>query len=390
MSTTPYPLGQTVRMPVAIRDADGQPADPIALELTIWLPDGTTVAVPIAALSRASVGAWYYDYLPSSDGQFGYRFVSIGPNVALDGQFTVSASPMFVEDVIPGWAGAYLTVPEFLASPAGTAVNTMDLIPGGSTAQQRAELANVLLRASQLADSICLIPLGAHEVVEHQEVYVRAAGTVQYAPRQVSGSIPLIAISSFAYGAGPGSLTSIVPQQRWVQDGTAIIPLGGAGFAWSGALQFGAPGAGSRVLAEVTYTAGFPCTTFSAPAAVAVTALEVTDATGIMPGERLRVHDPGREEQVMVAAGWTPATGPAVVPLAGATAHAHRAGTGVADMPMDIKTAVGQIAASLIRRPTDTSGQKTPAVDTQAAADSAKTMAAAVAALERYRREGAD
>jgi len=211
-----------------------------------------------------------------------------------------------------------------------------------------------------------------------------------YGPAQL-----LIAVSAFGYGHGPANLISLTPAQSWVQDSAAVIPLGGAG-SWSGALQFGIPPRGARVAVQVTYTAGFPCTTLTTAADGGALALAVDDAVGIMPGERLRLHDPGREEQVTVAPAWTPTTGPATIPLTAATRHTHPLGTGVADMPMDIKTAVAQIAAALVRRPTDTGngdafgGGKNPAVDSTAGGDQVRGYKAAVATLGRYRRATAD
>jgi len=395
VSTTPYAHGQTVRLPAAdIRDGDGQAADPISLDLTIWLPDGTTTTVPISGLTRGAVGSWYYDYLPPTDGRYAYRFEAIGPTVAVDGAFVVAPSPFLADGPMPGWPGAYLTVAEFLATPEGSAVTSEDLVPGGSAAQQRAALATLLLRASEHADSITLVPLGAHQVVEHQDVLARADGTILFAPRQVSGSIPLITVSQFGYGPGAATVTSLTPTASWVQDSAAVIPLGAG--AWSGALRIGAPPRGARVHVQVTYTAGFPCTTLTAPAATGALELAVDDAVGIMSGRRLRLHDPGREEQVTVAAAWTPTVGPAALPLAAALRNDHPLGTGVADMPMDIKTAVAQIAAHLIRRPTDTGtsdafgGGKTPAVDVTAGGDQVRGYQAARATLDRYARSTAD
>lgn len=395
MSSTPYPFGQTVRIPVAVRDGSGVLTNPVTLGLTIKLPDGSTVTFPIGALTNPSVGTFYYDYPTAIAGHYAYRYQATAPTTAIEGEFDVSTSLLDSDaGQLFGWPGSYLTLAEFKAMPTG--VNVTDLIANGSAAANDAELANVLRRASRWCDTHCTIQIGAHTVTaERQSVRVGRDGMIRISPRQVSGTeasgIPLVSMSRIAYGR-PGQLQTVTtPIAQWIQDNTFLTPIVSGPISWSGPqIQFGFSGAPGRLWVEYDYIAGFPITTFTAATTAATTSLPLADVTGIQPGQTLAIHDPGVEEQVTVATSWTPTTGAAPVPLAAATLYAHLAGAGAGAIPEAVKEAVCLAAVAYIRRSTDAGTGPSPALDTGTGADASASMDSAAELLEPYIRDGAD
>lgn len=381
MSTTPYPAGQAVRLPVQLADpATNTPVDPETLALTIRLPDGSTLTRTIADLTRLDVGSYEYVYTPTLPGRYAYWFRATAPNGGLDGEFTASDTGVFADaGQVFGWPGSYVTVAEFRAMPTGT--NVDDLIANGSRAANDAELGNILARASDWCDNYCNVPLGAHTILsERQPVRVQDDGTITLSPRQTSGAVPAVSLSRLAYGT-PGQMVDATPTVVWPADGLIVAPFGGGGGTVP--LQFGGPPASRRMWVEYDYVAGFPITILTADATTDAASLHVQDATGIQPGQALAIHEPGSEETVTVATTWTPAAGPATLPLAGTTSHAHTAGASIGAMPEDIKTAVGQIAVILIRRSSDTGA---PSVDKSVGTDMDVFQKSARMILDRYRR----
>jgi hypothetical protein len=97
--------------------------------------------------------------------------------------------------------------------------------------------------------------------------------------------------------------------------------------------------------------AGWVSTLLAADAQPGDTTLDVADATGILPGGSYRLWEPGREEAVTVAPSWTPATGPASVPLAAPTRYAHDEGGSWSAMPADMRLAIINYAVAQLMRP---------------------------------------
>lgn len=242
---------------------------------------------------------------------------------------------------VEGLLGApYVTVPEFRASP--TWLDSNDLVPGGNTAAQDAELTNVLLRASQWVDNRAGQRLGAHTAVEQLRVRLHRGRLIVH-----PSNTPVREVTEVAYGPDPGSVAPLADLGAvWVEDGRQIVThLGGPGGV---RLEFGSASPGGEVYVRIGYVAGYTATTLAAAAAQAATQITVADPTGIYPGDVLRIWDPAREEAVTVASGYVPGT--PVVPLAGALSHDHDTGAGVSGLPADVHQAVICCAVALLLR----------------------------------------
>lgn len=240
----------------------------------------------------------------------------------------------------------YVTVPEFRAAP--TWIDSDDLIPGGTSSAQDEELYNVLIRASAWADTQTNpgFGLGASTVTEQLRARAMRDGTVAIHPSKA----PVRQVTGVAYGGDPGSLTAASDLSGvWIEDGRAILAAipSRAGFAAAG-LEFGRPTPGGRMYVRATYTAGYATTVLAADVTAGATQVTVTDPAGIFPGDVLRIWDPGVEEAVTVAAGYTP--GSATVPFAGALANAHATGAGISGMPPEVHQAVIAYTVALLLR----------------------------------------
>lgn len=220
-------------------------------------------------------------------------------------------------------------------------------------AAQTAELANILLKASAWADSVCDMPIGAHLYVQNQRARCDRAGMV----RLHADHSPVLLVAGFGYGWTPTALTSLPSPSAWIEGGAnMVIPLGSTSGAWSGSLQFGSPAAGAELFAQVTYVAGWVATQFAADALAGATSVTVADSTGITPGGRYRIWEPGVEETITVSSTWTPpapsaAPAATAVTLASPLVNAHTSGADVSGMPADMRLAVIQYAVALLMRP---------------------------------------
>jgi hypothetical protein len=251
----------------------------------------------------------------------------------------------------------YVTVDEFLASP--TWLDNQDLIPGGDDQQQEAELYNVLLRASGWACRIAEQPLHAHTVIDQDRFPVDRWGNIYIVPPNT----PVRQVNAIAYGGNfqDLSLLSNLSAQTWIEQQKTIVvsqvPNGGA---YLGSLQFGGtrPGA-DEVYVQYSYVAGYCSTFLTAAASSGTSTLTVADPTGLqppvtggligtIPGSVARIWDPGFEEAVQVANGWTAGTNP--VQLAGNLLNNHEAGASVSELPPEVHQAVGELAVGLLMR----------------------------------------
>lgn len=261
----------------------------------------------------------------------------------------------------------YLTAAGFQAYP--TWLDVDNLVPGGLQSVQTAELTDVLLTASRWVcnDPCDNMRLDAHWVQgENQRTRASGGGRLFIRPRD----IPCRAITSFSYGWDPSAMSSLsLPDSTmWVEDGREVSfrPGGAAGSFIGPPLQFGgAPFPGQNTYVTWSYIAGYPSTTLSTGCSSGASDVTVTDPTGILPGDVLRIYDLGQpsagqpaspqSEALTVASTYAPAspTFPptaTAIPLAGTTTYAHIAGTGITGMPRDIIQAVIAYTVALLMR----------------------------------------
>lgn len=247
----------------------------------------------------------------------------------------------------------YLTTAEFTEWP--TFLDLLNLRSGDSQlSHQTAVLNKVLLTASEWCDNYCEFGAGgtltAHKNVENLRLRPDRRGRLLLHPSH----IPVVSVESVAYGTTLGLLTTYTSPPNWIEDGRqVVVDMQGATTAWSGSLQFGGPPPGAELYTTWTYTAGYPNTLLSSNITAGAVTLPVLDVTGVQPGQTLSLYDPGQDESVVVAGTWTPAVGPAVLPLATATTsnHVTTSPVRVTGMGKDIFEACGNYAISMLMRP---------------------------------------
>lgn len=251
----------------------------------------------------------------------------------------------------------YVTTASFKAYP--TFLNVMNLRPGdASLSDQDDELYNILLKASAMADSYVEFgvssgaaatgTLTAHTRTENVRLRTRNDGRISYHPNHV----PVTALTALSTGVSPNNLTPVTDLTNfWIEDGRQIVGYpGGVTSPGMALLQFGAVAVSADIYAQWTYTAGFSNTVLAASATAGATSIQVKDATGLVPGSVLRIWDPGAEEAVTVAPGYTSGTSlPLTSPLA--NAHTNTVPTGVSGLSADIHLAVMLYAVALLQRP---------------------------------------
>lgn len=294
----------------------------------------------------------------------------------------------------------YVTPAEFQAAP--TYLDTDDLRIGDSSgSDQTAELVNVLLRASGWAADYCGQSLHAHLVTEQRRLRCDRWGRIKFTPAE--GPIrSAAAVTSVGYGYTSSAITTLASPQVWV-DGNGTEPQNAvevdisqtnAG-PWVGQLQFGGPVPQGMVYATWTTTPGYPNTLITATANSGASALTVMDTTGIVPGDVLRIVDPGSEEAVTVltAVGTT-------VTLTSPLLHTHTVdstqnlpGIGLSMLPHPVKQAVINYAIASLLRPDQASQDPFPDTSVQPSSgdslsreDGSGLLVEACRLLARYRR----
>jgi hypothetical protein len=238
----------------------------------------------------------------------------------------------------------YLSLDEYRLSP--NAVNTQNLVLGGLQAAQDAALANVITSGSGWADIIC------HQVLAAtSEIY---AG---YPRVQNDGSLnlplpfnPIIAVTGFAIGTDPSSLTA-APSLTGIAIDRSTVRVPPALLSQpSGMTDYAPPGifpAQQSPYTTLSYTAGFANGFLTAPASSGATALVLDNTTGMFPGMTLTANDPAAQayEPVTIASvvGLT-------VNLVAPLLHAHVAGVNVSALPPAAKQAVILLTTALIKK----------------------------------------
>lgn len=229
----------------------------------------------------------------------------------------------------------YISVAEFLAEPTG--VDTSQLIPDGTQAQNEAALARVIARASSEADRICQQVLAATTDIQTGVYRVqsdRATGLPVIAiPVKYT---PLIEVVDVRVGSSVTDAVSLLDLSgiRFEQK-VAWVPLAGP------VCRFG------RVYAQMTYVNGFAHTLLAAPAAAGASSITVKGALGVFPGLPETLYDSGSTEPIAVDASYVP--GATTVPLAAPLVFAHAAGVTCSALPPFVRDAVINLVASLVK-----------------------------------------
>jgi hypothetical protein len=244
---------------------------------------------------------------------------------------TVGISP-----ITPFQSGNYLTLAEYKNAP--TAIDYDNLVVGGTSAQQDAELTNNIARASSWIDIFCNQPLIAQNFVEQQRTRITPEGYLIISPEYNN----LVAVTSLNYGVTPTNMTAVTSAgltQIWFEKAQFIYPLSELGTTYSsvGPLSFGfPPSTRSRIYANYIYVAGF-CNGLISSATAGQTTLTMIDPTGLVAGSYLTIWDGVNSETVTVAS--TYVFGSTTVPLTSALKFTHASGVAIGTMPGAIKEA---------------------------------------------------
>lgn len=242
--------------------------------------------------------------------------------------------------------GAYLSVAEYKNAP--TAVDIDNLVVGGNQAAQDAELANIILRASSYMDEYFNQNLLAGTTVETKRIRLTQQGTLPIHPTNT----PVVALLSLQYGTDPNNLTTLPdPSLCWFEAQQIVVPLAQLAsptYSSQGALGFGFPVAARTPLyCKYSYVAGYVNSIFASATLAGATSLTVTDPSGIVPGQSLRIYDGAASESVTVSSSYT--FGNSTVTLASPMVNAHSAGATIGNLPTAIKQACILLTSAFIK-----------------------------------------
>lgn len=278
---------------------------------------------------------------------------------------------------------AYLTVDEYIAAP--TSIDIDNLVVNGNAAAQRAELKNVILRASSYMDEYFNQNLVATQNVETQRVRMTPQGYISLHPFHN----PIVSLEAFSYGVNPNQLYSFDPSLAWFEDQQIIIPMPQLLNDWTsqGPLQFGLPPVGGQIFAKYTYVAGYVNTTIVS-AVAGDSSLVVANHEGIIAGCMLRIYDGYKSQTVFVDESYV--YGSTTVPLTAPLLHDHAAGVAIGNLPNAIKEACILITTAFLKARGD--GSMTmgitprPQGTTRGAERYGKEIALALDMVDKYRR----
>jgi hypothetical protein len=233
-------------------------------------------------------------------------------------------------------SGSYLTVAEYKNAP--TAIDYNNLVNGGNAAQQDAELAAVIQRASSFIDIYVNQPLIAQDFTEQSRTRITREGYLVLSPDYNN----VVSLNSLSYGAVPTNLiaaTASTLSACWFEKSQVIYPLSQLGLTYSsqGPLSFGfPPSVGSKIYASYNYTAGF-CNGLINTATAGQTSFTMIDPIGLIAGTTVTIYDGANTEQVNVSDSYI--YGSSTVAITSALKYTHAAGVAVGNMPQAIKQA---------------------------------------------------
>jgi hypothetical protein len=239
----------------------------------------------------------------------------------------------------------YLTLTEYKNAP--TALDYGNIVAGGTQAAQDAELTNAIYRASSYIDQYCSQILGATTNQERQRVRFSNDGTLKIHPQYH----PIVALTALSFGPTPNNLTAVPDcSVAWIEDQQIIFPASGASLSYStsGPLGFGFGGpAGSEVYTQYTYVNGYVNSLLASSPSIGATSITVDDASGIIPGQGLRIYDGASTENVIVATNYV--FGSTTVPLAAPLTYAHNSGVCISGLPAAIKEACILVTSAYLK-----------------------------------------
>lgn len=239
---------------------------------------------------------------------------------------------------------------------APTGIDPYDIVPGASTEQNEAELAEILERASAWVNVKCgLDTLAATTDTETIETHIGRDGRIVVHPR----NYPIVDVSDIQYRSHPShDWTVIDPKNVEMFERRFVVQTHGS-FGFGSDLShrvrpfdYVTPIGRSRLsqiklALRYTYVNGWPVTQLATDVDKGVDSIRVEDATGIVPGQRLTIYDDERTETTEVASTYD---GGDEIPLKSSTKFAHEANVGVSALPANVKAATILLAVALIKQ----------------------------------------
>ena len=233
----------------------------------------------------------------------------------------------------PFLLGSYITCEEYRAFP--TALNTNNLVPGGTQVDQDGELAGIIARACRYLDVVAKQPLYATSMIQRETARTDRDGNVVLKPRMDR----VKSIDSFAYGPSFSQLTTytppINPAQYFVEENRVLFALGATGVVWRGSLAFLTQPRGGQVTVAWGFTAGWTTTRLTVAAVAGASSVTVENPAGLQPGLLVRIVDGVAQVNTQVAASYV--AGSAVVPLVAPLVADQPAGAWFGEVPDDLK-----------------------------------------------------
>jgi hypothetical protein len=243
-------------------------------------------------------------------------------------------------------SGTYLTVAEYKNAP--TAIDYNNLVVGGSAAQQDAELAAVIQRASSWIDIYVNQPLIAQNFTEQSRTRMTQEGYMVISPDYNN----VVAINSLSYGPTPTNLTVVgatALQSCWFEKSQIVFPISQVGLTYSseGPLSFGfPPSSRSKIYASFNYCAGY-CNGNIQTATASSNSFTMIDPIGLTAGTVVTIYDGQYTEQVTVSPSYT--YGSTTINITTPLKYAHALGVAVGNMPQAVKQAAILVATDFLK-----------------------------------------
>ena len=243
-------------------------------------------------------------------------------------------------------SGTYLTIAEYKNAP--TAIDYNNLVVGGSAAQQDAELAAVIQRASSWIDIYVNQPLIAQNFTEQSRTRMTQEGYMVISPDYNN----VVAINSLSYGPTPTNLTVVgatALQSCWFEKSQIVFPISQVGLTYSsqGPLSFGfPPSSRSKIYASFNYCAGY-CNGNIQTATASSTSFTMIDPIGLTAGTVVTIYDGQYTEQVTISPSYI--YGSTTINITSPLKYAHASGVAVGNMPQAVKQAAILVATDFLK-----------------------------------------
>ena len=233
-------------------------------------------------------------------------------------------------------SGSYLTIAEYKNAP--TAIDYNNLVVGGTAAQQDAELAAVIQRASSFIDIYVNQPLIAQNFQEQSRTRITQEGYLVISPDYNN----VVALNSLYYGTTPTALVQVTDallQSCWFERSQIVVPLSASGIGYSsqGPLSFGfPPSTRSRIYAAYNYAAGF-CNGYISTAVAGQSSFTMIDPIGLTAGTLVTIYDGQYTEQITISNSYV--YGSSTITCTTPLRYAHASGVAIGNMPQAVKEA---------------------------------------------------